>query len=94
MPCFCPSPWPPSIACCRCCRGQAAGVDTLFIAGGIHRKELLLPRRHSGGDAEEGPTGPAEGGAEDGEEVSAAGLQRLCAEHGARPTFATPFFRW
>ena len=72
---------------------QAAGVDALFVLGGIHREDVQLAARQA---AEGGPGG---GG---GGVVSAGGysfserrLAAACEEHGvAALHYVVPYFAW
>ena len=58
----------------------AAGIHSLFVAGGIHAQELGVPDA-----AAEGATGG---------ELSADSLEQIFADYGVRPTLSTPAFRW
>lgn len=58
---------------------QAAGVDSVFVLGGIHAGDVAL--RGNAGD--------------DGHSFSERGLAAACAEHGvAPPRYVLPFFSW
>lgn len=60
---------------------QAAGVDSVFVLGGIHAGDVGL----------QGGAGAGAGG----HSFSEQGLAAACAEHGvALPTFVLPFFSW
>ncbi len=63
---------------------QGAGVDSVFIAGGIHAGETLAE------------TATLENAGEsNGEQgICEEGLAVLCKEHSARPTYAMPYFAW
>ena len=66
-------PSPPPV-----CRAAAAGIDTLFIAGGIHAGELQVT-----------PAGemlPAS--------YSAQALASLSKSHGVVPTFSMAYLEW
>jgi ribonucleotide monophosphatase NagD (HAD superfamily) len=63
----------------------AAGIDCLFIAGGIHAAELL-PGRSQGA--------AGNGGSCDWDQIGKDALQRLCGERAANPTYAVPFLSW
>ena len=59
----------------------AAGVDSLFVGGGIHARELGM--------------GLIEGAGEGGGLLPDVGaLERLCGEFKIRPTYAMAFLRW
>jgi ribonucleotide monophosphatase NagD (HAD superfamily) len=56
---------------------RGAGVDAVFVAGGIHAKELGV--------------GPPGGGAQ-GAGVAEGPLRELCRRHGAAPAYVIPYF--
>lgn len=71
---------------------QAAGVDALFVAGGIHADELLPPPPP--------PAGAAAASRQDGGSAAAAtaavdggALARLCAHHKVSPQYVIPVLR-
>ena len=67
---------------------EAAGIHSLFVAGGIHAQELGIPdaaAEHEGGGASD----RASGG-----ELRADDLERIFDTYGVRPTASTAAFRW
>lgn len=56
----------------------AAGIDSLFIGGGIHAAELGIDP-----GARRGPA-----------PVDRAALSALCGQHNAVPAYCTGFFEW
>ncbi len=60
------------------CRASAAGIDSLFIAGGIHADKLEV--QPSGGRHPEG--------------YSRGALGALCGRFGAQPTYSMGFLEW
>ena len=61
----------------------AAGVDSVFVLGGIHRGDVgLLPAGRQGA----APPGTYS--------FSRAGLEDACSAAGVAPTFVMPYFAW
>lgn len=74
---------------------QAAGVDSVFVLGGIHREDVRLA---AAGDAsaEDGSDGSAQGSSSTAAgdyTFCAARLAAACEQHGvAAPQFVLPYF--
>ena len=64
---------------------SAAGIDSLFVAGGIHAAELGVPET---GSVEATAVGSRSGGLEP------AALERVFSATGATPTLTTEAFVW
>ena len=60
---------------------NAAGIDSLFVAGGIHHEELGIPE--AGTASAETPI-----------DLQPAMLQRAFGDRGVTPTFSTASFVW
>jgi len=65
---------------CACCRAAAAGISALFIAGGIHREDVVLQGGPEGGNAAAAWDTDA--------------LAELCSRHGVHPAAAMAFMQW
>lgn len=61
------------------CRGAAAGVLTLFVAGGIHAADVQLQ-----GSAADANTDCS---------WDETALEQLCSQHGVRPTYCMPYLQ-
>lgn len=61
------------------CRGAAAGVLTLFVAGGIHAADVQLL-----GSAADANTDCS---------WDETALEQLCSQHGVRPTYCMPYLQ-
>lgn len=64
---------------------NAAGIDSLLVAGGIHADELGVP------DAAKAATKKDSGA---GGVLTDGALERVFAARGVQPTMSTPAFRW
>ena len=64
---------------------NAAGIDSLLVAGGIHADELGVP------DAAKAATEKDSGA---GGVLTDGALERVFAARGVQPTMSTPAFRW
>ena len=64
---------------------NAAGIDSILVAGGIHAGELGVPDAAAASDS----SGKASGGL-----LTESALERTFAAHGVRPTMSTTAFRW
>ncbi len=62
----------------------AAGIDSLFIAGGIHATELGVGSSSSSSGSSRAVNAA----------VDTAALEQLCASHGATPQFVCTHLQW
>lgn len=66
----------------------AAGIDSVFVLGGIHREDVgLLPGAQQQQEAGDRATAG-------GHSYCRRRLAAACAEHGAAPTYVLPYFSW
>lgn len=70
------------------CGASAAGVDSLFVAGGIHAEELGIDEVGGGGEVER------TAGTQLVQQPSNEALQRLFKAYDASPTYSTSTFAW
>ena len=81
-----------------CGGAAAAGVDSVFVLGGIHREDVGLRAAGSGsgsGSAAAGqPQQEGDVAAAGSHAWSRRGLAAACDAHGVRPTLVLPFFSW
>jgi ribonucleotide monophosphatase NagD (HAD superfamily) len=77
---------------------QAAGIDTLFIMGGIHAEDLQLRKTPTGLDGQCQDMTVSTSGMISGHksefDFSDTRLQSLCRELFVTPTFVMPFLTW
>lgn len=74
-------------------RASSAGIDSLFIAGGIHAEELgIPPRRHGDGIISKYDIGQLELGASPTYDIGQ--LEALSDRLGAYPTYSTAYLEW
>lgn len=76
----------------------AAGIDSVFVLGGIHREDVGL---QPGGASQQAQQAQQAEPQQAGDRAAAGGhsycrrrLAAACGEHGAAPTFVLPYFSW
>jgi len=75
--------------------GQATGLDSLFVLGGIHRQDVGLVNGTVDGTAAAAEAAGAELEQAGGYHFCRQRLAGACEEHGvAAPAFVVPFFAW
>lgn len=72
---------------------RSAGVDSVFVLGGIHKDDVgLQPAQQLGENGRAAAGGDAlSSGAYS---FSASRLAAVCEAHGVAPPFVLPFFSW
>jgi hypothetical protein len=79
---------------------QAAGVDAMFVLGGIHREDVQLEQSDSASDGSEdgaSSSGGSRGGSRRAGKYrfSEQGLANACLQHGVQqPQYVMPYFAW